>query len=79
MAQQNDWRETERDETVDPRNPPNSVLNRTVRTYALWTYLGPLIVFALVMACAFLYWNWRGPDSKEMLNPAVGTTGQQSP
>jgi hypothetical protein len=42
-----------------PQNPPNSVANRDVRKTALRTYLGPLVVFFVVVGLALLYWATR--------------------
>ena len=64
------------EETRDPRNPPNSVINESVRRTALGSYLGPLVVFFLVAGIALIYWANRGPvapgpEDREQ----IGTTG----
>ena len=64
------------EETTDPRNPPSSVLNEGVRSAALRSYLGPLIVFFVVAGIALLYWANRGPvvpdaDDRQQ----IGTSG----
>ena len=63
MAQPFDDRQTpERyGETTDPKNPPNSVLNDSVRRTALRSYLGPLVVFFLVVGIGLIYWANRPP------------------
>jgi hypothetical protein len=63
MAQPFDDRQTpERyEETTDPKNPPNSVLNESVRRTALRSYLGPLVVFVLVVGIGLIYWANRPP------------------
>lgn len=62
------------EETTDPRNPPNSVVNREVRRTALRTYLLPLVALLIVAGLALIYWANRSPASTP--NPAeIGTTG----
>src|SRR5687767_12609952 len=76
MAEPQDGRQTpERyEETVDPRNPPNSVVNRDVRQTALVLYLGPLVALFIVLGLAFVYWANRGPVFNDAQD-GVGTTG----
>lgn len=50
-------RDGELDETVDPRNPPNSVLAPEVRTATVTTFVGGLVVFFLIVGAALVYWN----------------------
>ena len=67
-----------RDETTDPQNPPNSVVNPEVRSFAFWSYVGPLLALFAVIAIALLYWMARpsGTDGDgRNYNPAVGTSG----
>jgi hypothetical protein len=78
MAEQRDT-STERYETVDPRNPPNSVLRPEVRTAALWAYLGPLIAVAVVVLIALLYWANRDGAPGEDVSPTIGTSGDTRP
>lgn len=70
---------TERYETVDPRNPPNSVLRPEVRKAALWAYLGPLIAITVVVLIALLYWANRDGGPNEDVSPAIGTSGDTQP
>ncbi len=66
--------------TGDPRHPPHSVVNSGVRRAALWAYVGPIVVLALVVAFAFVYWA-RRPEGRtgapNELRPEIGTTGEQ--
>jgi hypothetical protein len=51
----NDRQTPERyEETTDPNNPPNSVVNPNVRRTALRSYLGPLIVFFAVVGIGLI-------------------------
>jgi len=61
-------------ETVDPKNPPNSVLHPEVRKAALWAYIGPLLIFVVVLGLALLYWSTR--DNDGTTEPTVGTSGE---
>ena len=77
---QNDRHLPERyEETTNPRNPPNSVLNDGVRSAALRSYLGPLIVFFVVVGIALLYWANRDPVVPEADDrQPIGTSGPDS-
>ena len=56
----NDWGRPERyEDTVDPRNPPNSVINPHVRTTAFWAYLGPILAMFIIIGIALIYWMTR--------------------
>lgn len=68
------------EETTAPANPPNSVLRPVVRRTAVWTYLGLLVVFFLIVGAAFLFRTVAGPrvDSDERTDAsAVGTSGDR--
>ena len=69
-------------ETVAPSNPPNAVLNEPVRRAAVWTYLGLIVVFFLIIGAALLFWpGTRGlqPADERSDPSAVGTSGDRSP
>ena len=66
----------EYEETVDPKNPPNSVLQPEVRKAAFWAYLGPLIIIAVVLGIALLYWSTRDNAPDGRTEPAIGTSGE---
>jgi hypothetical protein len=63
------------EDTVNPRNPPNSVTNNAVRSTALKSYLGPLVVLFIVVGLALVYWANRGPVYDGVEEGRVGTTG----
>lgn len=59
-----------------PQNPPESVVNKDVRRYALWTYLPPLVVFFLGAAALLYYRGISPPQEREIVQPRVeGTAG----
>lgn len=63
-----------------PENPPNSVVNPTVRRTALRTYLGPIAVFFAVIGVALVYWANRPAgappeDDRSALEQPAGTAG----
>jgi hypothetical protein len=75
-------------ETVDPKNPPNSVTRRDVGRATIRGFLGSAIVFFFVVAAALLYWSF----SDRRINPdpglrgdgtevreGIGTAGERSP
>lgn len=72
------------EETVDPKNPPNSVLQPAVRRATVTTFVGGIVILFLIVGAALIYWNasnrriepdpgLRG-DSQE-----VGTAGERTP
>jgi hypothetical protein len=67
-------RDPEYGETVDPKNPPNSVLQPEVRKAAFWAYIGPLLIIVVVLGIALLYWSTR--DNDRTTEPTVGTSGE---
>jgi hypothetical protein len=93
MAQQdvNPPRNADRqyDETVDPKNPPNSVLQPAARTAALASYLGGIVVLFVIVGLALVYWSASGrriaQDPGERVadaardNAEVGTAGERDP
>jgi hypothetical protein len=62
-------------ETVNPKNPPNSVLQPEVRRATLWAYVGPLIIIVVVLGIALLYWSTRD-NTTDTTEPTVGTSGE---
>jgi uncharacterized protein YdeI (BOF family) len=70
-------------ETVAPSNPPNAVVNEPVRRTAVWTYLGIIVAFFLIVGAAFLFWAGDGrelrPDDERLEPNAVGTSGDRTP
>jgi hypothetical protein len=93
MAQQdvNPPRDGDRqyDETVDPKNPPNSVLQPAARTAALTSYLGGIIVLFVIVGMALVYWNVSGrriaQDPGDRVadeardHAEIGTAGERDP
>jgi len=69
------------DETRDPANPPNSVLNQRARNAAFWSSFGPLIVLTIVVGLGLVYWSARGPAAPDRpeRQQAVGTSGDTTP
>jgi hypothetical protein len=76
-------------ETVDPKNPPNSVLQPAARTAALTSYLGGIVVLFVVVGLALVYWTASGrriaQDPGQRVtdeardNAEVGTAGERDP
>jgi hypothetical protein len=77
------------DETVDPKNPPNSVLQPAARTAALTSYLGGIVVLFVIIGLALVYWTASGRriaqdpgqrvDNEARDNAEVGTAGERDP
>ena len=77
MAERQDARY---EETTDPHNPPQAVVNPQARNTAFWSYLGPLIAVFAIIALALAYWSGRGSGGERdgnTLNPSIGTTGER--
>jgi hypothetical protein len=66
----------EYEETVDPKNPPTSVLHPEVRKAAFWAYFGPLIIIVIVLGIALLYWSSRDNADSVAEPPTIGTAGE---
>ena len=64
------------EETVDPKNPPTSVLNPQIRKATFWAYIGPLIIIAVVLGIALLYWSTRDTADSVAEPPTIGTSGE---
>jgi hypothetical protein len=71
------------DETNDPKNPPNSMIQERTVSRAFWSYVGPVLVLSVVAAVGMVYWLSRGPtqptDRNERESSSVGTAGERSP
>jgi hypothetical protein len=69
------------DETSQPQNPPNSVVNTGARRAFLTSYLGPVVVLFVIAGLGLIYWSNRGPSEpdRDTTHTGVGTTGQNGP
>ena len=71
------------DETRDPHNPPNVMVNSHTRNLAFWSYVGPLLAFCAIVAVGLVYWLSRGPVAPDPGDVAesqsIGTAGERSP
>lgn len=72
----------ERAETVDPRNPPRSVVDPDLKDVpksaagvaGMWYVLGPLVLLIVVLGIGIFFWVDEGSVDPEE-SPAVGTIG----
>jgi len=66
------------DETTQPQNPPNSVLNRNARRAAVLSYFVPVVVLFVVIGIALVYWSNQPERSRSDARDraAVGTVGR---
>lgn len=71
------------EETQDPRNPPNSVLQPEVRRATTRTFLLPLVVLAIIAGILWMVFAGQAPrnrDARDPNAPAIqGTSGQEDP
>src|SRR5690348_17538106 len=72
------------EETRDPKNPPNSVLQPEVRRGARWSFLIPIIILAILAGGFWMY--WKGQPARpveaqraEDVGKSVGTSGEKTP
>jgi hypothetical protein len=90
MAQYpNDDRPDDRDrhyeETGNPKNPPNSVLQPAARRATVATFVGGIVVFFLIVGVALVYWNASNrridpdPGLRETDGQEIGTAGERTP
>jgi hypothetical protein len=71
------------DETRDPKNPPNSVLNPQVRRTTTRSFLWPLIVLTIVAGIMWVFWLGQPPrvrsaEETGILTTATGTAGART-
>jgi hypothetical protein len=66
-------------DTNSPKNPPQSLMRREVRRFAVMSYLGPVIVLFVVIGIALIYWANRSPIPSPEPNDldTAGTAGFQ--
>jgi hypothetical protein len=65
------------EETRNPKNPPNSVLRPQVRSAALYWYVGSILVMAVLVGVALIFWMAAHPRPTSGGSRAqpVGTSG----
>jgi hypothetical protein len=68
----------ERDETTDPHNPPEAVVNRTARSAALVTFLGGIVLVFLLVAAVLLFWKATDRPGTPGDRSVVGTAGERN-
>lgn len=66
------------DETTQPQNPPNSVLNKGARRAAVLSYFVPVVVLFVVIGIALVYWSNQPAQSQSEARDraAIGTAGR---
>ena len=72
------------DETVEPQNPPNSIVQPAARRAAVTTFVGGIALFFVIATAAFLIWSASGErtasEGAVQTDPsAVGTSGERMP
>lgn len=69
------------DETSEPQNPPNSIVNKGARRAFLTSYLGPLVVLFVIVGLGLIFWSNRGPSEpdRDATQVGVGTSGENGP
>src|SRR5215217_6319149 len=65
------------EETTQPQNPPNSVLNKDTRRAAVLSYFVPVVVLFVVIGIALVYWSNQPSrsESGDRDRAEIGTTG----
>ena len=85
MAQRPDDARTARrsEDTTDPNNPPNSMINEKTRSRAFWSYVGPILALFVIVGIVLIYWLSRGPvqqpNTERRQGQPIGTSGQRWP
>jgi hypothetical protein len=71
------------DETRNPRNPPNSVLQPEVRRATTRSFLLPLVVLAVIAGILWVVFAGQSPRNRDARDNDVptmqGTSGQDEP
>jgi len=66
------------EETTEPQNPPNSVLNKDARRAAVLSYFVPVVVLFVVIGIALVYWS-NQPEHSQIGDgdrTEIGTAGR---
>ena len=66
------------EETTQPQNPPNSVLNKDARRAAVWSYFVPVVILFVVIGAALVYWSNQPAPSRSARadRTEIGTIGR---
>ena len=76
MPQRDDF--TDRDETTDPHNPPQAVVNSGARSAALVTFLGGIVLVFLLVAAVLVFWKLTDRPGTPGDRNVVGTAGERN-
>jgi len=64
------------EDTHDPKNPPNSLKDLRVHSFALPWFIGALVTIIVLVGVVFLFWKAATPKTvAEQQQDAVGTSG----
>jgi hypothetical protein len=68
------------EDTRNPKNPPQSLMHPEFRNLALWSFVGSLVVFFVLVGIAFLFWTVAHPRpaAREGMKNVVGPSGYYS-
>jgi hypothetical protein len=81
---QPEHRDKHYEETVDPKNPPNSVLQPEVRRATVTTFVGGIVILFLIVGAALIYWNASNrriepdPGLRDTGSQEIGTAGERT-
>jgi hypothetical protein len=69
-----------REDTRNPKYPPNSVLAPHARSAALRWFIGSLVVFFLLIGVALVFWSAANPrpSARQQSQDVVGGSGYYS-
>ena len=80
MAEQRSDEDTPRryEETMEPQNPPNSVLTKDARRAAVLSYFVPVVLLFVVVGIALVYWSNQPEHSQtqDRGRSEIGTVGR---
>jgi hypothetical protein len=68
------------EDTRNPKNPPQSLMHPEFRNLALWSFVGSLAIFFVLVGVAFLFWTVAHPRpaAREGMENVVGPSGYYS-
>lgn len=69
-----------RDDTNNPKNPPQSLMHPQARNAVLWAFVGSIAVFFSLVAGAFAFWTVAHPRpaARQGMERVVGASGYYS-
>ena len=66
--------------TRNPKNPPQALMHPEFRNMALWSFVGSLVIFFVLVGVALMFWTVAHPRpaARDAMKNVVGPSGYYS-